>query len=724
MTSRTLTTYAAAGYFLGPKVTQLTIAASGGVGGFGVQSDHFATVVNYGEVSAANQYAGVFLSQGGIITNEISASLSGYVGVYSNSYLTLYNDGRLTGGRAAVFARGGSNIHNGYAGTIIGDVNIDRGEITNLGTMFSTIVEGYGGLTNGARYNTDALIVGGGGVYIPGLPAELSGRVVNFGTIAATGAGPGHLGVNIGGYSGEVDNGRFLYGGSPYYQADAAITGDSGVLIQGYGNIRNGGTIEGTGTLAGASGVTIGGNASIVNGSDNSPPFGNTDTAALIEGYAGVHVAGAASVRNFGTIEAKGTATAGVFLGGGGSVVNGNDFRGDTVALIEGALGLEIAGVAGTLANYGTIRATGSSYGVELLAGGRATNSGAAALIVGGSGVGLFATGTVTNSGTIEGTGAYGRGVYMTGGYLKNGSASDTSALIIGDAFGALLLDGPTTVINYGSIVSNHAGFGSGVNIENGVLVNGAKGDRAALIYGFTGLYGGFVNDTVTNFGTIGGSGGTALSFSSASDTLIVEARCRFIGAVQGGGGTLVLDSGTGTLALLAGDTETVSGSMAATTFSAFATVEIGAGATFASSGKVTIAAGQSVIDLGALTLGSLTKGVANAGTLTVQGGTLTVIGDVSGKGLATIDGGLLDFTAAFGEDVRFSGKTGTLELAQSTAYGGTISGFSTKGKTFLDLDDIAFGKHTTVSYSGTKTAGVLTVTDGTHTAHIDLKGD
>jgi hypothetical protein len=163
---------------------------------------------------------------------------------------------------------------------------------------------------------------------------------------------------------------------------------------------------------------------------------------------------------------------------------------------------------------------------------------------------------------------------------------------------------------------------------------------------------------------------------------------------------------------------------MAATTFSAFATVEIGVGATFASSGKVTIAAGQSVIDLGALTLGSLTKGVANAGTLTVQGGTLTVIGDVSGKGLATIDGGLLDFTAAFGEDVRFSGKTGTLELAQSTAYGGTISGFSTKGKTFLDLDDIAFGKHTTVSYSGTKTAGVLTVTDGTHTAHIDLKGN
>jgi hypothetical protein len=62
------------------------------------------------------------------------------------------------------------------------------------------------------------------------------------------------------------------------------------------------------------------------------------------------------------------------------------------------------------------------------------------------------------------------------------------------------------------------------------------------------------------------------------------------------------------------------------------------------------------------------------------------------------------------------------LELARSQTYAGRITGFSTT--TSLDLEDIAFGSKTTASYKGTAASGVLTVTDGAHTARITLIGD
>ncbi|MGI8841956.1 MAG: hypothetical protein ACR2F8_14425, partial [Caulobacteraceae bacterium] len=81
-------------------------------------------------------------------------------------------------------------------------------------------------------------------------------------------------------------------------------------------------------------------------------------------------------------------------------------------------------------------------------------------------------------------------------------------------------------------------------------------------------------------------------------------------------------------------------------------------------------------------------------------------------------------FTGAFNQHVTFIGTAGTLELAKSQSYGGTITGFSKSGGTFLDLADIAFGKATTATYAGTKSGGTLTVSDGKHTATIALAGD
>jgi hypothetical protein len=79
---------------------------------------------------------------------------------------------------------------------------------------------------------------------------------------------------------------------------------------------------------------------------------------------------------------------------------------------------------------------------------------------------------------------------------------------------------------------------------------------------------------------------------------------------------------------------------------------------------------------------------IANDGTVTVDRGIFTFEGPVSGSGEAVIGGGTLDFQSSFSEAVTFIAG-GTLELAQSEAYSGTVTGFSKKGKTTLDLTDI-----------------------------------
>jgi hypothetical protein len=65
----------------------------------------------------------------------------------------------------------------------------------------------------------------------------------------------------------------------------------------------------------------------------------------------------------------------------------------------------------------------------------------------------------------------------------------------------------------------------------------------------------------------------------------------------------------------------------------------------------------------------------------------------------------------------------GELVLADSLGYTGNISGFSPRGTT-LDLKDVAFVSSTEATYSGTASGGVLTVTDGAHTAHINMVGE
>jgi Ca2+-binding RTX toxin-like protein len=120
-----------------------------------------------------------------------------------------------------------------------------------------------------------------------------------------------------------------------------------------------------------------------------------------------------------------------------------------------------------------------------------------------------------------------------------------------------------------------------------------------------------------------------------------------------------------------------------------------------------------------------ITSDIANSGLLWADGGNITIHGNVSGAGSAVIDGSaVLEFAGADSSSVIFHSATGELILDHSADFTGTISGFTgdgtLAGSDQIDLRDINFSSLEQSSYAN----GVLTVSDGTHTANLDFNGD
>jgi hypothetical protein len=84
--------------------------------------------------------------------------------------------------------------------------------------------------------------------------------------------------------------------------------------------------------------------------------------------------------------------------------------------------------------------------------------------------------------------------------------------------------------------------------------------------------------------------------------------------------------------------------------------------------------------------------------------------------------GATLELASTYPGKVTFASTTGTLKLDNSASFAGTVAGMA--GSDRLDLADINFATIGTPSFSGTSTGGVLTVTDGSHTANIALLGN
>jgi hypothetical protein len=362
---------------------------------------------------------------------------------------------------------------------------------------------------------------------------------------------------------------------------------------------------------------------------------------------------------------------------GGGSMALVNQVQGVIDAAGKYALNLYAPGVTQTITNAGLIESTGPGD-LDIVGTAIANTSTGVLLAAGGSTVSLINAdilgGTLSTSGT---------GTIQT---LKNGGGFTTSTLDGSNAAvintGLLSVNAITTldivgaISNSGTIVLEEAtGPSAGLVATGPTTLTGAGvvmlGDGANDT-----ITGAAASDTLTNVGnTITGGGQLG-----AGDLILINDKAGVIDAT--GAVALTINTGTSTIAN--------AGLIKATGL------------------------GAAIVD----------SAVKNTGTLGADGGTVTFEQAVSGGGMAVVSTGTLTFASTFGERVKFTGTTGRLTLAHSQSYTAVISGFSKNGGTSLDLEDIGFVRPGEATFSGTSKAGVLTVTDGVHTARLSLRGD
>ena len=237
-------------------------------------------------------------------------------------------------------------------------------------------------------------------------------------------------------------------------------------------------------------------------------PLTITNAGAVYSGTASSAIYGpntsAWSVYNYGSVQ--GGSVKGILLQSGGDVVNGSAAY--ATASIAGYTGVEIDGAAGTVTNAGLIDSTGtgpSGNAVAMTSGGTVSNaftgtiSGGfdAAFILGGAG-------TVTNYGTIR-AGADGVAL-INGGLVENLATGPAGGQMDVSGYGVRVLNAAGTVVNSGTIATNgpqqvgvYLGAGGTVTNSAAGYIYNSGGGTGVRVAGASGI--------VVNSGIIGQSG-------------------------------------------------------------------------------------------------------------------------------------------------------------------------------------------------------------------------
>jgi hypothetical protein len=586
-----------------------------------------------------------------------------------------------------------------------------------LNMTSETIIGGVGG--RGFIYGG----LGGNGVELVDATLKMTGDTITGGAGGGGGRGAAQSG-NAGG------------GGNGIYLKDATLTVTDDMITggaagAGYGGFNPG--HGGAGVLLGA-GARLSTTGTITGGEGGQNPYRGS------EGGAGVSVSAGASL----------TVKAGAITGGVGGYSLGSYFSGGEggagVVLTDGGrlttTGGAITGGAGGASHSGVNGRAGD--GVDIYGGGTVINgdaANAAAQISGVIGISasVFSTATVTNAATIQGTGGTSVAFANAGDRL----IVEERAVFIGTVTGGEgtleLAGGKGTITGLGAsgtlsgaAAMTFGGFGAyqfdaggvwtltGVNTSAASLINAGSvtvANRATLI----------LQGVADNTGVI------SLTSTKAANDLIVGA----VGVSLNGDGSIILGddgfdaiTGASASATLTNVENTITGAgrigdaeMALVNEGAGVIVQTGSATLTIDTGTSTIANAGTIEATGAGGL-TIVSAVNNSGVLEAAGGDLTLSGAVAGTGMAVINAATLDAGGAFMQNVTFGGRSGELELADATAYSGAISGFSDTGATSLDLRDIGFVGAGEATFSGTMSGGVLSVTDGAHTARITLKGN
>ncbi|MGI8840840.1 MAG: beta strand repeat-containing protein, partial [Caulobacteraceae bacterium] len=547
-----------------------------------------------------------------------------------------------------------------------------------------------GPITNGAAGVIDANGAGNGIAFLGGNMVLQNAPITNNGLIEST--------TTIAGTFLDIRRGANVdqTGGGTILAANGATVDLETVQIAG-----------GTLTTVGSGVINIQGQA-LLDGS--ASPLANKATIDLISNVNGYSLTLKGAIANSGSINIDtGAPTgrldnlivdpAGVTLTGAGVVT----LAGDGMANIDAAAaGATLTNVNNTISGTGGIGASGlvlineaagvidANQAKDLDVVGVITNTGLMEATVGA----LVLAGTISNAGgTIEANGGRVllRGVDIEGGSIHSLGASPVATYGSGSMFNGtahiVRLSGALTVTGATNLTLDGA-------IDNGGRINlaasAARPGNTDLIVGASGA-------------TLSGGGQVVLT-AAATNRIYGASRTATLDNLDNriSGGGLI---GNGSLTL-------VNGAMGVIVANSSTALVINTGSTTIENAGVIYTAKSGMM--------AINSAIDNSGSLVVRGGLLKVNGAVSGTGRAVVEGGVLDFTSSFGQNVQF-GAAGTLELAQSHLYGGTLLDFSKTGGNDLDLADIAGG---TASYSGTTSRGVLTVTGGGVTAHFKLIGD
>ncbi len=525
-----------------------------------------------------------------------------------------------------------------------------------------------------------------------------------------------------------------------------------------FANFSNAGLIEGTGKagldiastiMSNRGGTIFAGAASIVRLESSTIEGGTLSSAGtgivLASGGSTLDGITVGSVTNSGVLQVFGESLYAV-----GSIVNTGAIKlSDQVtgAILKINSGIALSG-GGTLTLTDNFQNGIQGYG----AGGdlfNADNTISGAGTVGGTGLNVYNQ----VKGVIDATGTYNPLIVGTSGMTFKNSGMMRATGKAGLDMAGITLDqsgGGTLASAAGSIVRLES-----ANIIGGTLTNAAGGQIEAsggsTMAGTTivnqGLFTVVEADTFSASGTIGNSGTLSLAGTSSGARLLAS------GALQlNGGGTVLLGAGGAIDSAASADTVTnlddrilgdgeLGGGAALLVNAAGGTiretgtsgllidaVKLGNAGIVEAAGAGDISVLSTVTNSGLIqadtgSMLSLTAAVANSGVLEANGGTLIAYQAVTGAGSAKINGGTLQFARSFNEAVSFTGG-GRLDLARSQTYTATITGFSASGATSLDLGDIKFVSAGEASFSGTASSGVLTVSDGVHTAKIQLAGN